>query len=224
MIPKMEKSGDGKYNAAAIHERLRKKSITLALFTFISFILILTVNSFMSNNREIVFAGNSLTAFFPFSELFPGKTIKNFGVPGEITDGLIARTDSFVKNKPEKIFIEIGINNLHQGDSVDHVLNDCRELIRQIKSKSPESEIYVQSLLPTALKNETAQAIIQPKIILMNRLLKQLCANEHVHYIHLFPYFAKNGKLKKEFDIGDGLHLTAKAYIEWKKRIQRYLK
>lgn len=174
--------------------------------------------------RHIVFAGNSLTHYFPLKEILRDERIKNFGVPGATIEGLIGRCDTFLALDPEKIFIEIGINNLHQGDSCKQVLNHYQTLIQRIRAKCPDANIYVQSLLPSNIKTKNGLLELNAQSRKMNLLLKDLCEKEKTIFINLYPVFEDHGKLKEEFDVGDGLHLTAAAYFAWKEQIEKYLK
>src|SRR5258708_3203562 len=56
-----------------------------------------------NTEAEIVFAGDSLIARGPWSELY--SPIKNRGIGGETTAGLLDRLDELTESQPRKIFL-----------------------------------------------------------------------------------------------------------------------
>ena len=65
------------------------------------------------NLNDIVFLGNSITAGGnDWSERLNIPNIKNRGIGGDTTDGVIARLDEIIYFKPKAVFLLIGINDL----------------------------------------------------------------------------------------------------------------
>src|SRR5688572_792456 len=64
-----------------------------------------------NDSDEIIFAGNSHAHNFEVAELFKLPNIKNRGINGDNSLGLLERLDEITESKPKKIFIEIGIND-----------------------------------------------------------------------------------------------------------------
>src|SRR5215210_6477095 len=52
---------------------------------------------------EIIFAGNSITEMGSWSEWWKNLSIKNRGISGDITYGLLARMDEIVSSQPKKL-------------------------------------------------------------------------------------------------------------------------
>src|ERR1700722_7452593 len=52
---------------------------------------------------DIFFAGDSITVSIPWAEFF--TAIRNRGIGGDATDGLLRRFDDILKGKPRQIFI-----------------------------------------------------------------------------------------------------------------------
>ena len=63
--------------------------------------------------NEIIMLGNSITDGCEWSELFQNSNIKNRGISGDITEGVLYRLDEVTRSKPAKVFLLIGINDLH---------------------------------------------------------------------------------------------------------------
>ena len=79
------------------------------------------------DDNSIVFLGNSLINNFELAELFQNLKIKNRGISGDKIDGVINRLDPIIRLKPNKIFIEIGINDLGYRSNKDVVLTKYKK-------------------------------------------------------------------------------------------------
>ena len=172
--------------------------------------------------NEIIFLGNSITDNAEWAELFSDPNIKNRGIGGDDTDGILGRLSEVTSSKPDKIFIMIGTNDLAYGKKVDDIIGNYTKIIAQIKDDSPTTKLYVQSVLPV----EDALHYTRPnaEIININDQLIEICKAEGITYIDLHSVFSdENGKLNKEYSI-DGLHLNGEGYEVWKKQIVEYLK
>ena len=97
---------------------------------------------------KIIFLGNSITEGGRWRDLTGDQTVINRGIGGDITFGVLKRLDDIIIRKPTKLFILIGINDIGK-DIPDAVIADnCRKIIERVKTESPETVIYLQSLLP----------------------------------------------------------------------------
>ena len=170
---------------------------------------------------EIIFLGNSITDGCEWSELFQNPNLKNRGIGGDDTDGIIERLDEVVESKPLKIFIMAGTNDLAFGKSVEYVIENYKKIIEKIESSSSKTEIYIQSVLPV----DDAIHYTRPNqdIMKINEQLKRIAKQKNLVYIDLFAAFkTENNKLNSDYSI-DGLHLNGKGYLIWKDIIQKYL-
>lgn len=173
--------------------------------------------------EQIVFFGNSITQAGNWESYFPEQRPANRGISGDNTEGMLARIDEVVKAKPAKFFIMAGINDISLSRSNTTIVRNYREIIRAVKKGSPQTRIYIQSLLP--INNDFAQykrlAGKERQVSDLNIRLRALAQSESTRFVHLFPYFTDSaGKLKKKFT-DDGLHLTPEAYSLWVEIIRR---
>lgn len=100
----------------------------------------------LSNSEsEIVFLGDSLSDYCEWSEFFPNQRIKNRGIAGDTTDGILNRIDEVIQSKPQKLFLLIGINDLNQGKTRTHIVTNYRLILKTFKEQSPQTIVYVQS-------------------------------------------------------------------------------
>ncbi len=176
---------------------------------------------------NIVFLGDSLTQGFDFQKYFPGQLILNRGIAGDTLGaepshrGLIKRLDSAVTiPKPQKLFILIGINDICDALYTNEGLMAVYDkLLVEIKRQSPDTQIYVQSLLPVRGKYER----YLPAIRDYNAKLHELTIKHNVQFIDLFSIFAdKDGLLPAEFT-KDGVHINDAGYSRWATALRKYI-
>ena len=176
---------------------------------------------------EIIFLGNSITDYCEWSELFQNLKIKNRGISGDVTDGVLERLDEVTESNPSKIFLMIGINDLSRGKSEKYIFNNYKKIIDRIKKASSKTKIYIESILPVneargKYKSHTNKT---ENVISLNKKLRALAnKTENVQYIDLFPAFAdENQKLAFKYSL-DGLHLNGEGYLVWKSIIDKLVK
>lgn len=170
---------------------------------------------------SIIFLGDSITEGGNWSELFPGQSILNRGIGGDITSGILARIDEVVRHQPSKIFICIGTNDLAFGLSNAEILKNYRAIIDKIQKESPQTIIYVQSVLPVGKKVLAGHDNL--KILPLNVEIKKMCDDLKLSYIDLDSVFkVENGYLKSEYT-NDNLHLLGAGYLAWKEKIGVYV-
>lgn len=174
---------------------------------------------------QIVFLGNSLTQGGNWSEYFPQQNPVNRGISGDNTLGMLGRLHEIIKAKPSKLFILAGVNDISLGRSNDKIMNGIKSIIYQVKEGSPNTTIYVQSLLPInkdvckyqRMKNKEKQ------IEKLNKEIIKFCKSENITFINLYPHFlSEKRKLDAKYT-SDGLHLNEAGYTVWKDQIRKYV-
>jgi lysophospholipase L1-like esterase len=170
---------------------------------------------------EIVFLGNSITDNAEWAELFQDPNIKNRGIGGDDTDGVLERLDEVIASKPAKIFIMIGTNDLAYLKSVKHVEDNYVKIIDRLMKGTPDTKIYIQSILPTNDKIHIHRK--NTDIMEINQFLKKLAADKGLTYIDLYSVFVTpDNEFNSDYTF-DGLHPNGKAYLIWKEKIQKYV-
>lgn len=173
--------------------------------------------------NEIVFLGDSLTDQGEWAELLKNSHIVNRGISGNTTEGILVRLDEVIESKPKKIFLLIGTNDFwNEGKSVDEVLQRYRTILTEIAQKTPDTKVYLQSILPVNTIDYNPR-IDNQKLSEFNPFLEKLAAEFSYQYIDLYPHFLdENQQLNREYTT-DGVHLNGKGYILWKNLIERYV-
>ncbi|HNX89888.1 MAG TPA: GDSL-type esterase/lipase family protein, partial [Paludibacteraceae bacterium] len=110
--------------------------------------------------------------------------------------------------------------------STDSLVTLMDFLLNEIQTKSPETKLYIQSLLPInesfgRYKKLTGKTDQIPEI---NAKLKELANRRNIVFIDLFPLFTedKTNILDKKITT-DGLHLNEDGYKIWVKKLKEYL-
>ena len=167
---------------------------------------------------DIIFIGNSITDGGERSELFNDLKVKNRGISGDISAGVLNRLDEVAKRKPSKVFLLIGVNDLAKNISPDSLIKNIFRIASYLKQESPSSKLFVQSILPGnnvygKFPGHTAK---REQIKTVNAQLSQQAKSYGYTFVDLYSSFAnENGELKKDLT-NDGLHLTGKGYLLWK--------
>lgn len=168
----------------------------------------------------VIFLGDSQTAQCEWQELLHPDSVPvlNRGISGDHVAGIRARLDEIVRHKPSKIYLLVGINDLIFGQKPEAIAAVYKEIVATLRSKTPNSELFLQSVLPV---NNSVK-----KIGVDNELIRQL--NTQIIQIakdYALPYLDINaemmdasGNLSARFT-EDGIHLNGLGYVAWKKRI-----
>lgn len=173
--------------------------------------------SYPNSPNDIIFLGNSITAGTDWMELLGKTAVRNRGISGDITFGVLERLHEVTEGAPAKVFILIGINDISRNIPDSLIIGNYEKMIQRIKKESPKTKIYFHTLLPvnnsfTQFKNHYNK---DEHILFVNESLKALSAKEKITLIDLYPHFLDSDKkLAKKYTI-DGLHLNAEGYKVW---------
>jgi lysophospholipase L1-like esterase len=176
---------------------------------------------------RVIFLGNSITQGGDWARLTGDSTVINRGIGADITFGLRTRLDDVTKRKPSKLFILIGINDISKDIPDAVIAAQYRALVDSVKSRSPATKIFVQSILPLnpTVKNFPQHYDKQPRVVAVNRLVRQMARETGATWIDLWPIFVDRQNRLDASLTGDGLHLNAQGYQRWVRflRQRRYL-
>lgn len=167
---------------------------------------------------KIIFLGDSLTEGCEWAELFQNTDILNRGIAGDQTEGILKRLKLVLDLQPQKLFLMIGVNDL-LFHSPEKIVDNYQEIVKQIKTASPSTQLFLQSCLP--INNEVRNITIDNKDLqIINQGIKKIAEKNAVPYINLYPDFADDrGNLKTDYT-ADGIHLNGKGYAVWRTKIE----
>lgn len=181
-------------------------------------------------SESIVMLGDSLTQFagnwnILLTGVDKGRFV-NCGLMGDDALGVYDRLDDVLPYHPQKIFLMVGVNDISHQLPADEVAELVGRICNEIRKASPESVLYLQSLLPI---NESFHCweTMEGKtdvVVDVNRRLQHFASSKGIVYINLFPLFVEEGTniLRRELSI-DGLHINADGYAIWKEALQPYI-
>lgn len=202
--------------------------IILSLFIICHFIsfdhgpkVINHINKVLDNNY--IFLGDSITEGYNLDQYYSNYPVVNSGVGGYTTDQILEKLDKMVyRYNPTKVFLLIGTNDIAQDRSQEHIINNIKQIIDNIKKNRRYTEIYVESIYPINPRKEKLRD--NELINRINNDIKQLCEERDVTYINVHDLLIDDqGNLKSEYS-NDGLHLTEKGYEVVTSKIKMYLK
>ena len=166
---------------------------------------------------SVVFLGNSITEGGRWRELLADSTVVNRGISGDNTFGVLNRLDEITRHGPSKLFIMIGVNDISKDIPDEIIADNVRQIIERVGAESPDTRIFVQSLLPVnpdypgfpqhfAKENHVAHA---------NRLLREVASATECRFINLFAVFMNQQERMDSRFTYDGLHLNQAGYELW---------
>lgn len=166
-------------------------------------------------DSSIVFLGTSHTESFPLNEIYPDLPIKIRGVAGNSTYHLLERLKPILAQKPKKLFIEGGTNDLKGSEKT--IIDNFRRIL--MLSKEAGVTTYVQSIFPVS----KSSLQYEPKVENVNKELRRLADSLDITFIDIASHLVKNNALDSSLT-DDGLHLNAKGYIIWNNILQPYIR
>jgi lysophospholipase L1-like esterase len=164
----------------------------------------------LTNQTDVVFLGDSITAQGLWSELFPNHTVANRGIGGDTSNGISKRLDSIIKSNPKIVFLMFGINDIAQGRTVPDVFEHYQQIVKRLRSNNVE--VVIQSTLLTNTDE------LNGSVNKLNGLLKALANKKDIVYIDLNETLTHAGKLKPNAS-PDGIHLYDHVYLQWRDAI-----
>lgn len=172
--------------------------------------------------RSIIFIGNSITHMNEWRESFgvpEDVSILNRGISGAVSDEVINNLESYIANKPSKIFIMLGTNDLATAGIMypEYPLNNLKKIITRIRKETPSTKIYVQSILPSSVG---ARSYNVPLTNPLYKAYVDSLKDENVKFIDLYTPLSQNGTNNmKDGTSLDALHPNAAGYAIWTRTI-----
>ena len=168
----------------------------------------------------VVFVGDSITEGGLWSEWLPGVDVINRGISGNTTQDILDRMPHIVSVRPDKLFLMIGVNDLNKRLGAAVALRNYTTLFDLIDAQLPNTEVYIQSVLPV---NAVWPLIDNTQIPILNAALTHHADERGYRYIDLHSVFADaEGALKPDLS-NDGIHLLAPGYRLWRSQILEFL-
>lgn len=134
---------------------------------------------------------------------------KGIGVVSPEDTGFDKVVGQVISAGPEKLFIALGMNDTISAKADTEVFKEAYlETIEQLKEGLPNTQIYVNSILPVSQKAVQADerfACVSD----FNAGLKELCESEKIVFID------NTELVEDEYYEEDGIHMSSDYYPEW---------
>lgn len=170
-----------------------------------------TVRSFDYFNlkADVAFVGDSITYQGRWSEFFPFLKVVNRGIGSDSTSDILLRIDSILSTEPSKVFIMLGINDIHENISVPKIIDNYESIVNALLKSN--IEVFIQSTIQcekSVCGNLKVELVNE-----LNKGLEQLASKNQANFIHLRDLSSTRGIDSKY--TSDGIHLTTEGYIYW---------
>jgi len=178
-------------------------------------------------NVDLVFIGDSITQGWEgrgkdvWEKFYGKRNTVNLGIGGDRTQHVIWRLDNgnLKDITPKAAVIMIGTNNSGSNSSKE-IADGVRAIVKQIRAKSPKTQILLLGVFPRGTNNEDKRRQVNEGA---NSIFSKLDDGKHVHYLDIGPKFLqKDGMLTREI-MPDLLHLSQKGYTIWAESIEAKL-
>lgn len=171
---------------------------------------------------EIVFVGDSLVGDGPWAEFY--SEVHRRGIGGETSSGTLGRIDEVTESKPRKVFLLLGTNDFAMEVPVAQCLRNYRTLLERIREDSPETVVYVISILPINTTFPKKPTQNNAEIAEANEQLKKLVAEfPGVKFVDLTPLVVdERGELRRELS-PDGIHLNDDGYLAIREPLGKFV-
>ena len=173
---------------------------------------------------DIVFVGDSITEQgLNWAIRFNDLRVRNRGISGDMTYGVLARLNELKAAPPKAIFLKIGVNDIFNFHYIKQVKNlssiseNIEKIVTQLNKSLPNTRIYVQSILPDHRDFITQMA---------QTVNHQIKAIEHANFTYIdlhTAFLSPQGTLKKSLTT-DGTHLNKAGYDLWAKQLAPIMK
>ena len=169
--------------------------------------------------------GDSMNNNASWGELYPDVDLINRGISGDTAPGILQRLGEVVAHNPEKLFLLTGPNDLINDRelSIEDFWATYEKLIVAVKEALPQTEFYIQSILPMNPKSKFYEGY-NARAKAADEILSASAQKYGYTYIDLVPgMIDDNGDLKDEYT-SDGLHLTADGYKVWMEKLDNFIR
>jgi len=185
------------------------------------------VDKTMTDNKVILFYGNSLTAGYGLeeNESFPSiiedkidalklqYSVVNAGLSGETTSGGLKRIDWVMKQKVDIFILELGANDMLRGLPLDQTRKNLSEIISSVKAKNPNVIIGLCEMMAPPNMGE---AYVKE----FAKIYKDLSTSANVEFI---PFLLEGVAGQEDLLLKDGKHPNAKGQMIVAENIWKYL-
>lgn len=174
---------------------------------------------------DAAFVGDSITEGIKLYEIMSNATVvaaRGINLDTVFTDDQIRTTGgnttvmgALEAAAPKKIYIMFGANGVGWFTE-QHFTDTYTKFVQAVKEQHPDSEIFLQSILPVTQEfDDSRDDISNAKINAYNELVVAIAEKEEVHYLDVASAFKDDKGCLPEDSNGDGMHFGGVYYNKW---------
>ena len=174
---------------------------------------ILTRSGNYDKKELIIFTGSSsIRRWESLQNSFPAYNIVNHGFGGsKMVDLLFYIDELILRHDPVKLFIYEGDNDTNAGMSPEEIIGIAGEVMNRVRSKYPDIPVYF-----IAAKPSIARWSLQEKYVTFNGQLESWTKDQkNTHFVDVWTPMLKDGELRQDLFVEDGVHMNAEGYKIW---------
>lgn len=131
--------------------------------------------------------------------------------------------DSIAQIGAKKVYIMLGMNDV--ANDFDYTMENVKTVIGNIKDKSPDARIYIESVTP-AIKSMQGESVNNERITTFNSRMKAFAEQNDYPYLDIYSVVADDeGYLKDEYCSDPeamGIHFTFEADAAWEEYLLKH--
>ncbi len=159
----------------------------------------------IGGKRDVVAYRGLNTVTFHTKRVFNGKT------------GL----QRVIEQKPYRLYMMLGMNEIHYRNIKD-MLAEYKEMLREIKSSCPDTDVVLCAVSPVTKAQLNARAGFK-QIPKFNKALKKLAKKMNFRYLDYTSILKDTeGCLRTDYAEADGYHWKTSVYTKFAKYIEKY--
>ena len=173
-----------------------------------------------------LFIGEGHTQNFDFDSFQLDYHYINMGDEKLLLEDLLSDLKKKVYDfNPSIIFIQVGMNDILDGRSINQVVQDLETIILKIKENRPYAEIYIESIYPINKEiddfdDDDYKEVNNYSIVNYNKQIEKLCESLNINYVDIFSQLSVNNQLNEEYT-DNGISLNDNGYKRLYKIIRK---
>jgi len=177
-----------------------------------------------SDQRSVVFLGDSITAEWNLHEYFDGLKVANRGISGDTTRGMLCRLQENVLDLNPKVVVLLGgINDLfHTPQGTPEVIaKNVRSMLEKFQAATPNTCVLICEIFP-------CKSIAAATIRAANTSVDEVVADfPNALRVKTHEHFLNSDGTQNSSLFVDGTHLSPAGYAVWgkivKEKLARYI-
>ena len=122
---------------------------------------------------------------------------------------------------PSTIVLYAGDNDLWQGQSPSVTADHFGDFVEVVHAMLPDTQIVFVSIRPSIARWNTWDAMQETNALIR----QQIDANPNLYYADITGVtLGSDGRPRREFFIGDDLHLTELGYLAWSRVVKPFVR